>query len=447
MCDKIYLESLGCTKNLIDAEMMLGLLQEYGFEIAVNIEEATIAVINTCGFIESAKEESIAHILAAARHKQTTLKKLVVTGCLSERYHRELLEEMPEIDGLVGTGRFEEIADVVKGVMNEIRELRIGQTDHPYHETLKRVRTSPGYMAYVKIAEGCDHHCTYCIIPTLRGPLRSRKLEAITNEAKALAREGVKELILIAQDTTSYGLDLEGKLLLPQLLTELEKIDGIHWIRLMYCYPERVTPELIRVIKNSSKICAYMDLPIQHSENRVLKRMKRHTTRGKLLSTIQQLREAIPGIKLRTTLIVGFPGETEEEFQGLKSFVEEVKFDKLGVFTYSQEENTPAARLEDQLDEETKTARQVEIMQVQQRVSAQLQRLRIGTQEEVLVEELLSEEPDGYQYAGRTSGDAPEIDGLVYIRSKEMLPLGEFVQLTITDAMEYDLVGVIAGET
>lgn len=446
MNDKIYLESLGCTKNLIDAEMMLGLLKEYGFEIANHISEATIAVINTCGFIESAKEESISHILAAARYKDSTLKKLIVTGCLSERYHQELMDEMPEIDGLIGTGRFEEIAEVVEGVMKEIKELRIGKTDQPYHENLVRLRTSPGYMAYVKIAEGCDHRCTYCIIPTLRGPLRSREMQAIIRETQLLAEEGVKELILIAQDTTSYGVDLHGHPMLPELLTKLEKIDGIEWIRLMYCYPERVTPQLVQVMKNSSKICGYMDLPIQHSEDRILRRMHRHTTRGKLLSTIKMMREAMPNIKLRTTLIVGFPGETQEEFQALKAFVEEVKFDKLGVFTYSQEENTPAAKLKDQVDENIKEARQEEIMKVQQKISSQIQRARIGNEETVLVEELLEDEGEFYQYAGRTEGDAPEIDGLVYIHSKKKLTTGQLVNVKITDALEYDLMGVIADE-
>ncbi len=446
MKNKIYMESLGCTKNLIDAEMMLGLLREYGFEIADEISEATIAVINTCGFIESAKEESISHILAAARYKKSTLKKLIVTGCLSERYHQELMNEMPEIDGLIGTGRFEEISDVVENVMKEVKELRIGQIDHPYHENVARLRTSPGYMAYVKIAEGCDHRCTYCIIPTLRGPLRSREMPAIINEAQSLANEGVKEIILIAQDTTSYGVDLNNEPLLPELLTELEKIEGIQWIRLMYCYPERVSSQLVDVMKNSRKICAYMDLPIQHSEDRILKRMKRHTTRKKLLATIKMLRDNIPSVKLRTTLIVGFPGETPEEFEALKSFVQEVKFDKLGVFTYSQEENTPAATLKDQVDEETKVARQEEIMKVQQAISQHIQRARIGGVETVLVEELLDDEGDQYQYAGRTSGDAPEIDGLVYIHSENKLTAGQFVEVKITDALEYDLMGVIAGE-
>lgn len=446
MNNKIYMESLGCTKNLIDAEMMLGLLKEYGFEIAEDISNATIAVINTCGFIESAKEESISHILAAARYKESTLKKLIVTGCLSERYHQELMNEMPEIDGLIGTGRFEEIADVVENVMKEIKELRIGQTDHLYHENVTRFRTSPGYMAYLKIAEGCDHHCTYCIIPTLRGPLRSREMSAIIKEAKQLAEEGVIELILIAQDTTSYGVDFGSEPLLPALLTELEKIEGIEWIRLMYCYPERVTTELVEVMKNSRKICAYMDLPIQHSEDRILKRMKRHTTKEKLLATIKMLRNTIPNIKLRTTLIVGFPGETHEEFEALNAFVQEVKFDKLGVFAYSQEENTPAAKLKDQIDEETKNDRQEKIMKTQQAISSQIQRAMIGNIETVLVEELLDDEEGVYQYAGRTSGDAPEIDGLVYIHSKNKLSVGQFVKVNITDALEYDLMGVIAGE-
>lgn len=443
---KIYLESLGCSKNLIDAEMMLGLLQQYGYEVTTEIEDAAIAVINTCGFIESAKEESIGRILAAARHKEANLKKLVVTGCLSERYHKELLDEMPEIDGLVGTGRFEEIAEVVESVMKEQRELRIGQVDHPYHENLKRVRTSPSHMAYLKISEGCDHHCSYCIIPTLRGPLRSRQIESILEEAQHLSSEGVKELILIAQDTTSYGVDLGGKPLLPELLTALEKIEGLRWIRLMYCYPERITHELLAVMKNSKKICAYLDLPIQHSEDRILKRMKRKTTRNKLTSTIDTIRKAIPGITLRTTIIVGFPGETEEEFQQLKEFIKEMRFDKLGVFSYSQEEDTPAAKLKDQISQEIKEERQQEIMKLQQRISQENQRKRIGSQVDVLVEELLDELHGNFQYSGRTMGDAPEIDGLVYIQSQEYLAIGEFATVRITDALEYDLMGVMVDE-
>ncbi len=444
--DKLYLESLGCTKNLIDAEMMLGLLKNYGYDITDDIGAATIAVINTCGFIESAKEESIERILAVAKYKQSTLKKLVVTGCLSERYHSDLMNEMPEIDGLIGTGRFEEIVDVVEGVMKEIKEMRIGQTDNPYHENLKRVRTSPEHMAYIKIAEGCDHHCTYCIIPTLRGPLRSREMSAIVHEVQQLALEGVKELILIAQDTTSYGLDLEGKLMLPTLLKSLEIIEGIEWIRIMYCYPERVTTELIEVMKHSKKICPYMDLPIQHCEDRILKQMNRHMTKEKLIKTIYSLRESIPHIQLRTTLIVGFPGETESEFIALKDFVTQMKFDKLGVFTYSQEENTPAAQLPDQLKEEVKLARQSELMALQQEISKELQRLRIGKQETVLVEEQLEEYDGLYHYSGRTAGDAPEIDGLVYFNASQSLEIGDFMTVCITDALEYDLLGVMVDE-
>ncbi|SMP47804.1 30S ribosomal protein S12 methylthiotransferase RimO [Anoxynatronum buryatiense] len=444
--NKIYLESLGCTKNLIDAEMMLGLLQDYGYNVTDRIEEATIAVINTCGFIESAKEESISRILAAARHKQTTLSKLIVTGCLSERYHQELLNEMPEIDGMVGTGRFEEIAQVVENVMKEQRELRIGQIDQPYQEKLRRVRTSANHLAYLKIAEGCNHHCTYCIIPKLRGPLRSRRIEAVIQEASDLAAEGVKELILIAQDTTSYGIDLYHQPSLTRLLEELERIKGIRWIRIMYCYPERIDMKLLDTIHKSQKICAYLDIPIQHSEDRILKRMNRQTTRKKLIHTISMIREKIPGIVLRTTLIVGFPGETEEEFVSLKSFVEEMAFDKLGVFTYSQEEDTPAATMQEQVDEDTKKRRQQEIMQLQQSVSRRIQRNKIGSRLSVFVEEKLDSSDSNYHYAGRTTGDAPEIDGLVYFDAPHELETGTFVPVVITDALEYDLMGVMIDE-
>jgi ribosomal protein S12 methylthiotransferase len=447
MMNKIYMESLGCSKNLIDAEIMLGLLKTYGYQITEQIEEATIAVINTCGFIESAKEESIERILAAAGHKKASLKKLVVTGCLSERYHQELLDEMPEIDGMLGTGRLEEIADVLENVMKEQRELRVGQIDHPYNEKLKRVRTSASHMAYVKISDGCNHYCAYCIIPKLRGPYRSRKIESIVSEVKTLADEGVKEIILIAQDTTSYGVDRAGCYELPELLRELEKIDGIHWVRLMYCYPERMTRELLTVMQQSSKICAYLDLPIQHSEDRILKRMNRKTTHADIVSVIDLARNMIPGIILRTTLIVGFPGETEAEFEALKSFVKQMQFDKLGVFTYSQEEDTPAALFEDQIPQDVKERRQQELMQVQQTVSKMLQRAKIGSVMDVLVEELLDQTGDTFQYAARTRGDAPEIDGLVYVASNRVLQTGAFAKVLITDAMEYDLMGVMADET
>jgi len=440
------MESLGCTKNLIDAEMMLGLLQDYGYSVTERVEEATIAVINTCGFIESAKEESIGRILAVARHKETTLSKLIVTGCLSERYHQELLNEMPEIDGMVGTGRFEEIAQVVESVLKEQRELRVGQVDSAYQENLRRVRTSSQHMAYIKIAEGCNHHCTYCIIPKLRGPLRSRRMEAVVQEAAALATEGVKELILIAQDTTSYGVDLYHEPSLAQLLVMLEGIEGIEWIRIMYCYPERINHSLLETMQKSRKICTYLDLPIQHSEDRILKLMNRHTTREKLTETITMIREKVPGVILRTTLIVGFPGETEADFIALKSFVEEMAFDKLGVFTYSQEEDTPAAGMKDQIDEETKKRRQQEIMELQQRISQRLQRNKIGSLVTVLVEEDLDSEIGAYQYAGRTMGDAPEIDGLVYFDAPHKLLAGTFVRVKITDALEYDLMGVMTDE-
>lgn len=447
MMKRIYFESLGCSKNLIDAEIMMELLRKNNYIITNEIDLADIAVVNTCGFIDSAKEESIQHILATAKHKENQLKKLIVTGCLAERYKSELLDEMPEIDALLGTGRYEEIVDLVEESIQEIKTIRTGNINHEYNESTGRFLTTPSYMAYVKIADGCNNHCTYCIIPKLRGAYRSREIEGVLREVRELVASGVKEVVLIAQDTTAYGHDRYQKYMLPALLEEMEKIKELRWIRLLYCYPERITNELIQVMKKSKKICPYLDIPIQHSEDAILKRMNRSARKDMLFQLLERLRTEIPNIVLRTTLIVGFPGETEEDFQNLKSFIKKMKFDKLGVFEYSQEEGTVAADMEDQIDDAIKKSRKEAIMELQQHISENLQLNHVGSIKQVLLEELLSETDMGYEYLGRTEQDAPEIDGVVYVTSKTMLSPGEIISVKITGALEYDLMGEAIYET
>ncbi len=447
MSKRIYFESLGCSKNQIDAEVMMGLLQKNNYTITNEIELAEIAVVNTCGFIDSAKEESIQHILATARYKENQLKKLIVTGCLAERYKNDLMDEMPEIDALLGTGRYEEIVELIEETTQEVKTVRTGNINQAYNESVGRYRTTPDYMAYVKIADGCDNHCTYCIIPQLRGSYRSREIEAILREVRELTASGVKEVVLIAQDTTAYGIDLYQEFKLPTLLKEMEEIEELRWIRLLYCYPERITDELIGVMKTSKKICRYLDIPIQHSEDSILKKMNRSARNDTILQLVEKLRREIPNIVLRTTLIVGFPGETEEDFQGLKNFVQEMQFDKLGVFEYSQEEGTPAAEMENQIEASVKKSRKESVMQLQQRISAEIQQKHIGSIKHVLVEERLSESENFHEYAGRTEQDAPEIDGAVYFTSKNLIAPGEILPVKITGALEYDLMGEAINET
>ncbi|RQD67183.1 MAG: 30S ribosomal protein S12 methylthiotransferase RimO [Tindallia sp. MSAO_Bac2] len=447
MSKKIYFESLGCSKNLVDAEIMMDLLHKNKYTITDDLEQAEIAVINTCGFIDSAKEESIQHILSTAKYKEKLLKKLIVTGCLAERYKDELINEMPEIDALLGTGRYEEIVDLVGESIYEQNRIRTGNIDQLYNEEMSRFRTTPDYMAYVKIADGCDNHCTYCVIPQLRGKYRSREIDAIVKEAESLADSGVKEIVLIAQDTTAYGIDIYNKFMLPELLYKLENIHGIQWIRLLYCYPERITDELIYAMKTCSKVCKYLDIPIQHSEDRILKRMNRAARKDKIIQLVSKLRNEMPGITIRTTLIVGFPGETEEEFNSLKEFVKTMKFDKLGVFDYSQEEGTPAATMAQQIDHNVKIQRKESVMLLQQQISAEIQNGYVGQVKQIIVEESLVESDDIIEYIGRTENDAPEIDGSVYFTSRLKLTIGDIVPVRITGALEYDLMGEAIDET
>ncbi len=437
MALKVYIESLGCSKNLIDSELMLGILQKNGYEITADQHRAHAIVVNTCGFIEAAKEESINQILKMGALKEKNLKTLIVAGCLGERYAKDLLEELPEVNAIVGTGDYERIVEVMNETLEGKRMYYVGNVDKTFDEVHKRVLTTPAYTAYLKISDGCDNLCTYCIIPKLRGKYRSRKMEDILEEAKDLAKQGVKEVILIAQDTTRYGIDLYDEFRLPKLLDELQKIEGIQWIRMLYSYPEMITKELIESMKNNSKVCKYLDIPIQHASDKVLKRMNRRTNNQQLRDLIKNLREEIPGIVLRTSLIVGFPGETEEDFNILLDFVKNQKFERLGVFTYSMEEDTPAFNLPDQIPEEIKEQRQKEIMEVQQGISLEKNQEKIRREIQVLIEEEL--EPG--EYLGRSSGDAPEIDGGVYVTGKTPHTAGDMVKVRITGAMEYDLMG------
>ena len=440
---KIALESLGCSKNLMDAEIMTGILKEKGYEFVEEFAEANIIIVNTCGFIRDAKQESIDTIVELSQLKEFgKLKYLIVTGCLAQRYADELLEEIPEIDAIVGTGNFMNISEIIDRLESEKNVTEIGNIEFAFDETLPRYVSTPEHMAYLKIGEGCSNHCTYCIIPKLRGKYRSRKIEDIVEEAKTLAAEGVKELVVIAQDTTRYGEDLYGEAKLAELLEELAGIEGIKWIRIMYSYPESITEKLIDVIAAHDNICSYFDMPIQHASNRVLKRMNRRTSKEDIRNKVEMIRSKIPDAVIRTTVIVGFPGETEEDLEELIEFMKEIKFDRLGAFAYSKEEDTPADRMDGHMDEEIKEERRDRVMMVQQAISEEINQKREDKVFEVLIEE---EAEDGV-YVGRTQGDAEEIDSVVYVNSDEELEIGSFVNVYITEAMEYDLIGDVVDE-
>lgn len=434
----IFIESLGCSKNLIDAEIMLGLLNKHGYRLTGNHENADVIIVNTCGFIQSAKEESINRIIELGLLKEKKLKLLIVSGCLGERYSEELLKEMPEIDAIVGTGNYDKIIEVINESLQGKKVVYTGDIDKIYDESHPRLLTTPRHSAYIKISDGCNNHCTYCIIPKLRGRYRSRQMEYIIQEAKNYASKGVKEIILIAQDTTRYGIDLYGKFMLPELLRKLNEIEDIKWIRILYAYPEAITDELIDTIATCEKVCNYIDMPIQHCSDEILKRMNRRTNKRDLIKLIDKLRKRIPDIVLRTTLIVGFPGETEVHFKELKEFVENIKFDRLGVFTYSKEEGTPASRLSGQVSEKIKEKRQKEIMEIQQGISYNKNQEKVGSIVEVLIEEAIEQDRE---YLGRTYGDAPDIDGLVYVRSNTPAHVGDIMLTRISGALEYDLIG------
>lgn len=436
---KLLMVSLGCDKNLVDSEEMLGILTSRGFEITDDETEAEAAVINTCCFIEDAKKESIEEILSLAELKKTAkLKVLVVTGCMAQRYREEILEEIPEVDAIVGTTGKAGIADAVEDAFRGRKTVRLLDASRNENIETKRIISTGGHYAFLKIAEGCDKHCTYCIIPKIRGKYRSFPMEKLISEARELADAGVTELILVAQETTIYGTDLYGRKALHELLGELCRIEGLHWIRILYCYPEEIYPELIEVMAGEKKICHYLDLPIQHASDAVLKRMNRRTSEADLRKLVSDLRERIPDIVLRTTLISGFPGETEEDHQVLKEFVREMKFDRLGVFTYSREEDTPAAKMKNQVPQRTKGKRRREIMQIQQKISLARGKAKIGKTMEAVIE---GELPEEGIFAARTYGDAPGVDGMVFITATEDHMSGDFVNVRITGASEYDLTG------
>ncbi|QIB26135.1 30S ribosomal protein S12 methylthiotransferase RimO [Caloranaerobacter azorensis] len=447
MSTRVSLVTLGCSKNLVDSEVMLGIIKENGYLLTQDLDVADIIIINTCGFIKDAKEESIDTIIELGEYKKIgNCKRLIVTGCLAERYKEEILKELPEVDAVVGTGNLKDIVNVIEAVEKDKRILKAGDINNFDYDILPRFISSSNPVAYVKIAEGCNNFCTYCIIPKIRGKYRSRRIEKIIEEVKKLVEIGKKEIILIAQDTTKYGLDLYGKVRLPELLDELNKIEGLEWIRLQYLYPDDFTDELIDSIKRNEKVVKYVDIPIQHINNRILKRMNRKTTKERIIDLINKLRSRVPNIIIRTTLIVGFPGETEQEFKELCEFVKNTKFDRLGVFAYSKEEDTPAANFEDQVDEIVKEERKSIIMEIQKQISFEKNREKIGNIYKVLVEEQIEKTEDGLIYLGRSYMDSPEIDGLVYIHSKYRLNLGDFVNVKIFDCLEYDLIGEIDHE-
>ena len=436
--------SLGCDKNLVDSEQMLGLLTQKGFTLTDDETQADVIVINTCCFIHDAKEESIQNILEMAEYRKSgRCKALIVTGCLAQRYKQEIIDEIEEVDAVIGTTAHDEIFEVIEKTLAGQKELDIQDVDRLVEIDAKRVVTTGGHYAHLKIAEGCDKHCTYCIIPKIRGNYRSVPMERLLKEAQDLADQGVKELILVAQETTLYGVDLYGKKSLHILLKKLCEIKGIRWIRVLYCYPEEIYDELIKTIRDEKKICHYLDLPIQHASDRILKRMGRRTSRAQLEEIIGKLRREIPDIALRTTLITGFPGESQEDHEELMAFVDEMEFDRLGVFTYSQEEDTPAATMEDQIDEEVKKDRQEELMELQQEVSLDKNEEKIGRTMLAMVEGYLSDEN---VYVARTYADAPGIDGYLFIDTAETLMSGDFAKVKITGALEYDLTGELEDE-
>ena len=441
---KVLFISLGCDKNLADSEEMLGMLVENGYEITNDESDAEAIVINTCAFIHDAKEESVNSILEMAQYKESgKLKALLVTGCLAQRYQKEITEEIPEVDAVLGTGSWDELIQALDKAFEGEKYLDFQSIDRVPQAGGKRVITTGGYYDYLKIAEGCDKCCTYCIIPRLRGKYRSIPMEKLVAQAEYLASQGVRELIVVAQETTVYGKELYGEKSLHILLRKLCRIPGIQWIRILYCYPEEIYPELIQTMKEERKICHYLDLPIQHCNDRILKRMGRRTTKAELIQIVETLRKEIPDIILRTTLITGFPGETQEEHEELMEFIDTMEFDRLGVFTYSAEEDTPAAKMPDQIEEEEKQRRQAELMELQQEISIDKGNARIGSEVEVMVEGKVADEN---AYVARTYGDAPGVDGYLFINTDTQLMSGDFAMVHVTGALEYDLIGELKDE-
>ena len=436
--------SLGCDKNLVDTEKMLGILGGEGYSFVDDESDADVIVVNTCCFIGDAKEESVNTILEMAELKKSgRLKALIVTGCLAERYKNEITEEIPEVDAVLGTTSYEEIAGAIREALKREKTLVFKDIDAPVGKETKRLVTTGGHYAFLKIAEGCDKRCTYCIIPYLRGRYRSVPMEQLEKEARELADQGVKELILVAQETTLYGKDLYGEKKLPELLRRLSSIPGIQWIRLQYCYPEEITDELIETIKNEEKVCHYLDIPIQHASDAILKRMGRRTSNKEIRELVAKLRREIPDIALRTTFISGFPGETEEDHETLMEFVDDMEFDRLGVFAYSPEEDTPAYSFKDQVPDEVKEDRRAEIMELQQDIAFEKSESMKGSVLEVMIEGKVADEN---AYVGRTYMDSPGVDGLIFVNTGLSLMSGDFVRVRVTGALEYDLIGEVEDE-
>ena len=448
---KLFCVSLGCDKNLVDTEKMLGVAGGLGVSFTDDETEADAILINTCCFIGDAKEESVNTILEMARYKEEgKCRALIVAGCLAQRYKQEIIDEIPEVDAILGTTSYEEIGNVLTRLFGEEKENKEEHIScfHDLKElpetAKKRVMTTGGHYAFLKIAEGCDKRCSYCIIPYLRGPYRSVPMEQLLAEARELAENGVRELILVAQETTLYGKDLYGEKTLPKLLHELAQIPGIYWIRIQYCYPEEITDELIQAIKTEEKVCHYLDIPIQHASDRILKRMGRRTHKAELKERIGALRREIPDIALRTTFICGFPGETEEDHEELMEFVDEMEFERVGVFTYSAEEDTPAYSYPDQIPEEVKEERRADVMELQQEIAFEHCENMVGKVLDVMIEGKVADEP---AYVGRTYMDAPNVDGLIFVNADEMLMSGDFVRVKVTGANEYDLIGEVYHES
>lgn len=438
MSEKVKVITLGCEKNLVDSEIMSGLIDQRGFSLVENQEEATVIIVNTCGFIDMAKQESVNTILDMAELKKTgELKVLIVSGCLTQRYKEDLMVEMPEIDGIVGTGDFDKINDIIDQALQGSRPILVGNPVFNYDQALPRKLSTPRHTAYVKIAEGCDNACTFCSIPIMRGKFRSRAIESVVNEVKELAAQGVREISLIAQDTTNYGTDLYGKFSLSELMNRVSEVEGIAWVRLHYAYPGFFSEELIETMATNPKICKYVDMPLQHSVDRILKRMRRPGRQRDSQELIAKIRERMPDVALRTSIIVGFPGETEEDFEHLCNFVREVKFDRLGVFAYSSEEDTPATRLPDHVPDDVKEYRANTLMEIQREIAKERNGNRIGQVLNVLIERY-----DGRNdvYIGRSQYDAPEVDGEVFVTNCKA-EIGELTQVRITHSFEYDLSG------
>ena len=449
---KLFCVSLGCDKNLVDTEKMLGVAGGLGVSFTDDETEADAILINTCCFIGDAKEESVNTILDMARYKEEgKCRALIVAGCLAQRYKQEIIDEIPEVDAILGTTSYEEIGNVLTRLFEENGEEKKAEHISCFHDLKelptqaeKRVMTTGGHYAFLKIAEGCDKRCTYCIIPYLRGPYRSVPMEQLLAEARELADNGVRELILVAQETTLYGKDLYGEKSLPKLLHELAQIPGIYWIRIQYCYPEEITDELIQTIKSEEKVCHYLDIPIQHASDRILRRMGRRTHKAELKERISTLRREIPDIALRTTFICGFPGETQEDHEELMEFVDEMEFERVGVFTYSAEEDTPAYSYPDQIPEKVKEERCADVMELQQEIAFEHCENMVGKVLDVMIEGKVADEP---AYVGRTYMDAPNVDGLIFVNADEMLMSGDFVRVKVTGANEYDLIGEVYHES